>query len=240
MTINVSGSAPVGQIGFDFSPKWEPFDRTIAEQIARFVRNVVWDNVDKLTSSGLGLFGINSSAVGLCHIINAVGAAALREIVSENVTMHVQPVVARWVIISPSEEEVGVLSWGDDVSILDGRFHAVVACIDHDKIYDENGVKMFPVALVDFALSDVVTQFQSKGGPNKLAVNGELFCSWDNFGVDAPSAVYMPPKNLVESAQLLEQVLEQDDKAIQAMGKIVVREYRRAKSPFWLGWLPSR
>ncbi len=232
MSVDASVSAPTGQVGFDCSPKWEPFDRKIAEQIAPFVRNIVWDNADKLTSSGLGLFGITVGTVGLCHVINAVGAAALRELVHDGVGIQVHPVVARWMIVSPSGDAIGVLSWGDDISIYEGRFHAAVACVDHEKTYDDNGVTIYPVAYVDFAVADVVNQFQSKGEINRLAVAGELFCSWDNLGIEAPTAVYIPPENLLECGPLLGQVLEQDEEVIQEMGKMVVSAYRRAKRPF--------
>lgn len=225
------------QIGFDCSPEWEPFDRRIAERVAQFARRTVWENAHALTSSGYGMFRITPENTGLCHIINAVGASALRRLLDDRIGIQVHPVVARWVILDPAGEPIGVSSWGDEPSFLDGRFHAAVACVDRTKVYEENGVTMLPTAYVDFALADVVGRFQSTDRPNRLAVGGDLFCSWDNRGQDRPAAVYTPPRNFLESGPFLDSLLGQDEEVIEKMGEQVAEAAQRLALPFWRRWL---
>lgn len=157
----------------------------------------------------------------------------------DRVGIQLHPVVARWAILDPSGKVIGTSSWGDEPSFLDGRFHAAVACVDRTKVYEENGVTMLPTAYVDFALTDVVERFRSTDGPNRLAVDGSLFCSWDNRGLDRPSAIYTPPGNFLESGPFLDSLLGQDEEAIEEMGEMVVKAARRVARPFWLRWLPG-
>jgi hypothetical protein len=100
-------------VGYDVSPDHIPFSRAHVERIAPFVRDITWDSIQNFSASAFGLFRLDDRQIGICHLVNAVGARALQTLVGNEgrYRMRSEPVVGRWPYVDETGEIKGFGSW---------------------------------------------------------------------------------------------------------------------------------
>jgi hypothetical protein len=123
-------------------------------------------------------------------------------------------------------------------SILSGKYHAAIACVDVEQNYSEDGITMMRVSYIDFAVKDLLRSMAPSRPGLKLSISGDVFCTWDNQGKKKPIATYVPPDNILESGPFLTGILEQDEEAIERCAHLVVETANRRSRPWYKKLMP--